>query len=142
MLFVPRARLLVAAFWAGSLWVIGYVVAPTLFATLHDRVLAGTIVGSLLRTEFLLTVPCAGLLQVFLKLAPTENDRTIKILIGAMLLCGAAIYFGFQPMMAQVKAQAGATGLAGTNFGLLHGLSQLVYVVESVLAGVLLVKLR
>ncbi|WLI90635.1 DUF4149 domain-containing protein [Massilia sp. R2A-15] len=141
-MLASRARLLVASLWAGSLWTIGYVVAPTLFATLHDNVLVGTIVGSLLRTEFMLTIPCAGLLQVLLKLSPPENKRTINVLIGAMMLCGAAIFLGFQPMMAQVKAQAGAAGLAETNFGLLHGLSQLVYLVESVLAGVLLVKLR
>ena len=50
-MLATRARLLVAALWAGSLWTIGYVVAPTLFLSLHDNVLAGTIVGFLLRTE-------------------------------------------------------------------------------------------
>jgi hypothetical protein len=48
--------------------------------------------------------------------------------------------------MAQLREAAGAAGLKGTpegrQFGILHGVSQLVYLVESVLAGVLLVKIH
>ena len=30
---VSGARLLVAAFWAGALWVLGYIAAPAVFST-------------------------------------------------------------------------------------------------------------
>ena len=33
--------------WVGGLWVIGFVVAPTLFATLPETSMAGTVAGSL-----------------------------------------------------------------------------------------------
>jgi hypothetical protein len=44
---LPRARILIATFWVGMLWTVGFVVAPTLFSTLSDRALAGTIAGGL-----------------------------------------------------------------------------------------------
>jgi hypothetical protein len=147
-MLATRARLLVAALWAGSLWATGYVVAPTLFLSLHDNVLAGTIVGYLLRTEAYLAVGCALVLRLLVAMADIEpaRKRAITMLIVAMVVCAAVIFFGLQPAMAKLKEAAGAAGLAGTpqgrNFGILHGASQLVYLAESVLAAVLLVKIR
>ena len=63
---LSRLRILVATLWAGSLWTIGFVVAPTLFATLSDRVLAGNIAGSLFRVEAWLSIACAVLLLAYL----------------------------------------------------------------------------
>ena len=148
MAMASRVRLLVAALWAGSLWTIGYVVAPTLFLSLHDNVQAGTIVGMLLRSQAWLAIACAVVLYVLVRFAAIApaHKRTLGFLIGAMLACALVIYVGLQPAMAQLKAAAGALGLAGTpqgrQFGILHGVSQLVYLAESVLAGVLLVKMR
>ena len=143
-----RARLLLAALWAGSLWTVGYVVAPTLFLSLHDNVLAGTIVGMLLRSQAWLAIGCAVVLYVLVRFAAIApaHKRALGLLIVAMLACALVIYVGLQPAMAQLKEAAGASGLAGTpqgrQFGILHGVSQLVYLVESVLAGVLLVTMR
>jgi hypothetical protein len=143
-----RVRLLVAALWAGSLWTIGYVVAPTLFLSLHDNVLSGTIVGFLLRTEAWLSVACAVVLYAMVRFSNLEaaRKRTLSLVIVGMLVCALVIYVGLQPAMANLKEAAGAAGLKGTpqgrTFGMLHGASQLVYLVESVLAGVLLVKVR
>jgi hypothetical protein len=143
-----RVRLLLAALWAGSLWTIGYVVAPTLFLSLHDKVQAGTVVGFLLRSEAWLALACAILLYALVRFSKLEpaRKRSLSLLIVAMLACALVIYIGLQPAMAKLKEAAGAAGLAGTpqgrQFGILHGVSQLVYLVESVLAGVLLVKMR
>lgn len=59
-------RLLVATLWVGSLWTVGYLVAPTLFATLSDRALAGTIAGSVFRVEAWLSLACATTLLLLL----------------------------------------------------------------------------
>ncbi|MDB5961096.1 MAG: hypothetical protein JWP59_2390 [Massilia sp.] len=145
---LQRIRLLVAALWAGSLWTIGYVVAPTLFLSLHDKVLAGTIVGFLLRTEAWLAIASAVILYVLVRRGdlPPVRQRSATLIICAMLACALVIYLGLQPLMAQLKVDAGAAGLAGTpqgkTFGMLHGVSQLFYLIESVLAGWLLLKLR
>ncbi|WP_426109614.1 DUF4149 domain-containing protein [Massilia sp. PWRC2] len=145
-----RLGLLVAALWAGSLWTIGYVVAPTLFLALHDNVLAGTIVGVLLRSQAWLAIACAALLLLLLQVAkgstPPAQRRSCTLIIVAMLACALVIYLGLQPVMAQLKIDAGTAGLAGTpqgrTFGMLHGVSQLFYLAESGLAGWLLLKLR
>jgi hypothetical protein len=145
-MWAARVRLLVAALWAGSLWAIGYLVAPALF--LHDSATAGSIVGVLLRAEVWVCIACGVLLRFMVKFSPLEAEckRTLYYVIITMMICALVIYFGLQPVMAKLKEAAGATGLAGTpqarQFGILHGVSQLVYLVESVLAGVLLVKMR
>jgi hypothetical protein len=58
--------LLVATLWAGSLWAVGYLAAPTLFATLSDRVLAGTIAASLFKNQAWLSIACALVMLVLL----------------------------------------------------------------------------
>jgi hypothetical protein len=145
-MWLARVRLLVAVFWAGSLWTIGYLVAPTLFATLHDSVLAGTIVGHLLNSEAWVSIVCAVLLLVLVQTLEPVLKRRLVIIIGVMLACALAIYFGVQPMMATLKEAAGAVPMRQspqwTQFAILHGVSQLLYVVESVLAAVLVVRMR
>jgi len=145
-MWIARARLLVAVFWAGSLWTIGYLVAPTLFATLHDSVLAGTIVGHLLNTEAWVAIVCAVLLLVLVQTIEPVQKRRLVIIIGVMLACALAIHFGVQPTMAALKEAAGAVPMRQspqwTQFAILHGVSQLLYVVESVLAAVLVVRMR
>ncbi len=59
---LPGLRTLLVTLWVGSLWAIGYLAAPTLFATLADRMLAGSIAGSLFRVEAWLSVVCGLLL--------------------------------------------------------------------------------
>jgi hypothetical protein len=148
MLFA-RARLLVAVFWAGSLWTIGYLVAPTLFATLHDSILAGTIVGSLLTSEAWVSIACAAILFVLVSTARSMDavqKRRLNVIIGVMVACALAIYLGVQPAMAALKAAAGGTAMRQspqwTQFAILHGVSQLLYIAESVLAAVLVVRMR
>jgi hypothetical protein len=148
-MWFARARLLVAVFWAGSLWTIGYLVAPTLFATLHDSALAGTIVGGLLKNEAWVSIICAAILFVLVSTArslDTVQKRRLNIVIGVMVACALAIYLGVQPAMAALKEAAGAMPMRQspqwTQFAVLHGVSQLLYVVESVLAAVLVVRMR
>ncbi|MEO7579915.1 MAG: DUF4149 domain-containing protein [Massilia sp.] len=142
-----RLRLLLACLWAGSLWAVAYLVAPTLFATLHDNTLAGAMVGSLLRSVAWLSIACALVLLVLVWRAvdlDAAQRRGLIRLISAMLLCCLVIYLGIQPAMANLRDAAGPGGLKGSplaaRFGMLHGVSQLVYLVESVLAGCLVVK--
>ena len=143
-----KLRLLVAVIWAGSLWTVGYLVAPTLFATLSDRMLAGTIAGSMFHVEALLSLGCAAALLVLLRFGTegwtSQRRRTVLALIAAMTLCTVVSHFGLQPMMAELKAAAGPGGVmesAGKErFGMLHGISSMIYLVQSALAGWLILK--
>jgi hypothetical protein len=147
-LILPKVRLLVAALWAGSLWAVGYLVAPTLFATLSDRVLAGVIAGSLFHAMAMLSLGC-GLAMLLLLWRGTpgwdgKRRRTVLAIIVVMVMCTVASHFGLQPMMAELKAAAALGGVmdaaAKSRFGMLHGVSSVIYLVQSILAGWLLVK--
>jgi hypothetical protein len=149
-MLASRARLLIVTLWVGSLWTIGYLVAPTLFATLPDRVLAGTIAGSLFRIEAWVSVACAVLL-VALSRVPVdkfgERARTVPVLLViAMLVCTLIGYFALQPFMAALREAAGPGGVmaseAKTRFGILHGISSGIYLIQSLLGIGLVLKSR
>jgi hypothetical protein len=68
------------------------------------------------------------------------------IVIVAMLACALVIYLGLQPAMARMRELAGAAGVRAspfwTQFAVMHGVSQLLHLVESVLGAVLVLKAR
>lgn len=145
-----RARLLIATLWVGSLWTVGYLVAPTLFAILDDRVLAGTIAGTLFRIEAWLSLVCALAIIVLIKFAGADKDgKASKHLLGiamAMLACTLIGYFGLQPFMTALRAAAGSGGVMAsaskTQFGILHGVASAFYLTQSLLGVALILKLR
>jgi len=141
-----RVRLLIVTLWVGSLWTVGYLVAPVLFSSLADRALAGTIAGSLFRVEAWLSLGCgAGLLLLG---SPEIEARPKKIWLGiivGMMACTAIGYFGLQPMMAELRAGAGAGGLQGAarmQFGILHGVAAGFYLLQSLLGAWLILQGR
>lgn len=144
---LTRLRLLVAALWAGSLWTVGYLVAPILSNTLPDRKMFGNIAAGIFRGEAWLTVACALAMFVLVMLA-TDMDarrkRTLNIIVGAMLACTVIGYFGMQPVMAMLRESAGAQGVMDSDlrmkFGIVHGVAALIYLVQSVLGIVLVLK--
>lgn len=151
-MMLARARLLIATLWVGSLWTTGFIVVPTLFATLADRVLAGTIAGSLFRVVAWLSVFCAtALATLLLQAARSEHAVQSKILfylIAGMVACTLIGYFGLQPYMSELRlilhgtADATLAADAAKQFGILHGISSGIYVVQSLLGAALIVKLR
>ena len=133
------------ALWVGSLWTVGYLVAPTLFMTLADTVLAGTIAGNIFRIEAWLSL-AVGLLLVALIAGTATKSRqrnTLLWLIAAMLACTLVGYFGLQPFMASLREAAPHGVLAGTTrmqFAVLHGFASALYLVESILGIFLVLK--
>ena len=145
---LPRLRTLVVTLWAGSLWTVGYLVAPVRFATLPDRSLAGSIAGSLFRAQAWLSLACGLLLLLLVWLNKTADiKRTTSVLIVAMLVCVLVGYFGLQPFMAEIRAIAASHGgemdeALRSRFGLLHGVASIIYLVQSLLAAVLVARIR
>ena len=145
---VPALRTLLVTVWVGSLWTIGYLAAPTLFATLPDRVLAGSIAGSLFRVEAWVSVACGlSLLALLLAGRGFAGRRACIVLTVLMLVCLSVGYFGLQPFMAALKESAAANGgvmdeAARARFGMLHGVASVIYLVESLLGLVLVLKVR
>jgi hypothetical protein len=147
-MLIPSVRLLLATLWCGSLWTIGYLVAPALFATLSDRVLAGTIAGSLFRIEAWLSVGVALALIALDRVGPRDALRARKrfLLIIGMLACALIGYFALHPFMAALRESAGPAGVMAsdvrTQFGILHGVSSALYLVQSLLGIALMLTLR
>lgn len=145
---VAAARLLVAVLWAGTLWALGYVAAPAVFAAVPSMV-AGDVVASLLNRLGWVSAGCAALMLVLVRLS-TDLDaarrRFLNLLVLAMLACALVMWVGLQPAMAQMRELAGAGGVRAspywTQFAVMHGVSQLFHVVESVLAAILVLKSR
>ncbi|MFK3738936.1 DUF4149 domain-containing protein [Massilia sp. TN1-12] len=145
---MANVRLLLAALWAGSIWGVSYLAAPSAFAVL-DSTSAGSVVATMLTREAWLSIALALLLAIVLLRSPDLDARRRRWLwwcIGGMLLCSMIVYLGLQPVMAAIRASAGPAGVRAspqwTTFATLHGLSQLCYLVESILGAVLVVKSR
>lgn len=141
-------RILLVTLWAGSLWTVGYLAAPVLFASLPDRSLAGSIAGMLFRAQAWLSLGCGLLLLLLLWLDKSwSSKRTSVILVIAMLACVSVGYFALQPFMAEIRAAAANNGgimdeAMRSRFGMLHGVASLIYLLQSVLALVLVTKTR
>lgn len=143
-----RVRMLLVTLWVGSMWTIGYIVAPTLFATLADRMLAGMIAGKLFRIEAWVSVVGAIALISLVYLSRDADAKARKHLLwilGGMLACTLVGYFGLQPFMASLKETAVGGVMdpeARSRFGMLHGVASVFYLIQSILGGLLVWKLR
>lgn len=147
---MARARLLIATLWVGSLWTIGYLVAPTLFSTLSDRALAGSIAGNMFRIEAWLSLFSALVLLATGRFATGGGGdaarKRLQWLVLGMAACTLLGYFGLQPFMSALRESAGPGGVMDSalraQFGVLHGISSTFYLIQSVLGVMLIWKWR
>lgn len=125
--------------WVGGLWAIGYLAAPVLFASLGDRQLAGVVAGKLFALIGWIGLGGAVYLLVFLgsRWGGQMFKRPVFWLVLAMALLTAASQFGIQPLMAQLKADAlpreVMESVLRDRFAAWHGVSSILYLVQSVL---------
>ena len=145
---LANARLLLAALWAGSVWAVSYLAAPSAFAVL-DSTQAGNVVGIMLTRSAWLAIALAVLLGLVVARATDLDARRRRWLVGliaGMLACSLIVYLGLQPMMAAIREAAGPAGVRASpqwgTFAALHGVSQVLYLLESLLGAVLVVKAR
>lgn len=137
---------LLTVVWVGSLLTIGYAVAPVLFTSL-DRTTAGAVAAQLFRIEGVLGAVCGilllGLANVVIRRGGNAYRR-LRWLVAGMLVCVLVGYFALQPFMNAMRIAALEAGTDvghsayAARFGMLHGVSSLFYLIESLL-GVLLV---
>ncbi len=134
--------------WVGGLWAVGYLAAPTLFYSLTDRMLAGMLAGKLFGHIAWVGLVCGGWLLMhrlsrFGVLALKQGFFWIVVL---MLLLTVAQHFGIQPILQQLKDQAMPKdvmeSLFRDRFATWHGISSVVYLIESLLGLALVSKQR
>ena len=149
---------LLSTIWVGSLLTTGFLVAPTLFALLSQGD-AGNVAASLFQKQAWLSVVCGVVLLLCVNRALRVRSageasqvslqalRRARLVIVAMVLCTLIGYFALQPWMnaLRVAAQAAGTDIGHSafkaQFGALHGVSMVFYLVESLL-GIGLVCMR
>jgi hypothetical protein len=68
----------------------------------------------------------------------------LSLLVLAMLACTLLMHFGVQPLMAALREAAGPGGVMGSSargrFGILHGVSSAIYLLQSGLAVLLVAR--
>lgn len=130
--------------WVGSLWAIGYIAAPSLFAALHDnRALAGMLAGKMFTVTAYVGLVCALYLLIFA--FATEGGRAFKqsatwiilLMLGLTLIA----HFGVQPIIEGLKVQGGTADVmrsaTASRFAQWHGIASVLYLVQSVLGLIL-----
>jgi hypothetical protein len=132
---------LLAMLWVGSQLTIGYVVAPVLFASV-DRTTAGSIAAQLFRIEGIAGVVIGVMLLALSNVLSRRGAidyRRLRWLLAGMLVCVLLGYFALQPFMNALRVAAMNAGTDVGNspyasrFGMLHGVSSVFYLIESVL---------
>ncbi|WP_250513569.1 DUF4149 domain-containing protein [Caballeronia sp. INDeC2] len=128
----------VSMVWVGSLLTLGLVAAPVLFSML-DRTSAGSVAAQLFRIEAIIGVVSALVLILignrFVKSGIVDYKR-VRWIVAVMLLCVLVGYFALQPFMNSLRmaAQEAGTDLANSpyakEFGVLHGISSAIYLIE------------
>ena len=137
MQFVLIGERILLTLWVGGLWAIGYIAAPTLFAMLDDKRMAGELAGQMFQIIGYIGLVCGLLLLIATFRRLTFQWRTWVLLFMVVLVaCGQ---FWLQPLMAELKTSGLVEGSAqAKQFGLLHGVASMLYMGTS-LAGLALV---
>ena len=128
----------VSMVWVGSLLSLGLIAAPVLFSML-DRTSAGSVAAQLFQIEAIIGVISALVLILlgnrFVKSGIVDYKR-VRWIVAVMLLCVLVGYFALQPFMSSLRmaAQEAGTELANSpyakEFGILHGISSAIYLIE------------
>jgi hypothetical protein len=141
------ASLLTTA-WVGSIWAVGYLAVPVLFYAQPDRQLAGMLAGQMFTLVDYLGMACGLYLLVqHLGMSGRASFRqTLFWTVAVMLLITIVLHFGIQPVMDRLKAQALPLDVMHSpyadRFKMLHGMSSIIYLIQSLLGVILLVKSR
>ena len=142
MRFYSVGEKILLTLWVGSMWAIGYIAAPTLFAMLDDRMLAGTLAGQMFAAISYIGLVCGGVLlsgKLFRRGKTCIHDGRTWVLL-VMLIIVVVGQFVLQPMMAELRAIGIPEGSEeAVRFGRLHGAAAMLYLVNSLLGLMLVV---
>lgn len=135
--------------WVGSLWAIGFIAAPTLFSVLTDNPqLAGMLAGKMFTPTAYIGMAC-GFYVLIYRLA-VDGSAALKqgffwiaLVMLALTLAG---HFGVQPIIQSLKVQGGAAevmqSVVASRFARWHGIASILYMMQSLLGLVLVLKQR
>ena len=135
---LPALERILLTLWVGGLWVTGFVVAPTLFAVIPERSLAGSVAGSLFTAMSIIGLVCGAVLLLIGALQKTCGTNKVRVfLLTAMLVIIVIGEFVLLPMIADLRVSG---EVAGAQFAWLHGAASALYVLNCLLGLVLVVQ--
>lgn len=130
---MARLAALLIAFWAGSLWTVCGLVAPSLFRLLDDRRLAGQLAATFFNALTWIGVTIAALL-----LAMSLAGR-LPLLNRVLVLATAGFPLASRLLLGPLMEQARAAGDM-TRFGILHGIAGGCFLIACLSAAMLVWK--
>lgn len=135
-----------ATLWVGGIWSIGYIAAPVLFSSLANKQLAGNLAGNMFTIMAYVGMVC-GLYLIFQRLTVYGGGAFKQMFVWialTMLLMTLAAYFGIQPILESLKQQAMPQAVMESifrdRFARWHGISSIIYLLQSLLGLVLILK--
>lgn len=129
-------RAVAKTFWIGGLWIIGIVVTPVLFSML-DRVTAGMVAGKLFSAIAWVGLVCGIILlvdEIWRNGVRGMKEAAFWLVVG-MLACTIINQFAVAPIIVDLKQQMNhaAEGMFGGGFATWHAISSLIYLVQSLM---------
>lgn len=138
--------IVMTSIWMGGMWAVGYIVAPVLFQSLQDKVLAGMLAGKLFAAMAYVGIVCATYLMLYLikthgKAVMKQQLFFITLVLLLLVLLGQ---YGLQPILAEIKIQAlpqyVMDSVYADRFKFWHGAASILYLVQSLLGVGLLLR--
>lgn len=146
--FADGMALLAVTVWVGGLWGIGYVAVPVLFQAQPDRMLAGLLAGKMFTVLAWIGIASSCYLLPYHLNASGRKafGQAVFRIITVMLLLALVIQFGIQPIMTALKARAFPSDVMHSAFAdrfkMLHGVSSILYLAQSLLGAALVLKVK
>ncbi len=134
--------------WVGSLWAISYLAAPVLFYKQPDRELAGRLAGHMFSALHDVGLICGAYLIAYLfwRFKRAAIRQPLFWALSLMLLITLIMLLYFEPVMNGLKVQALPLDVMhsayAAKFKMLHGISQMLALIESLLGAYLVIKNR
>lgn len=144
--YIDSLAVLTSCAWVGGIWSMGYIAAPVLFQSLPDKALAGMLAGKLFSVTAWEGMACAVILLacVFALRGKQCLGQGLFWIILAMLILSLLGQFGIQPLLAELKTQALPLYVMESpyadRFRMWHGISSILFLIQSLLGAVLLLK--
>ena len=137
-IWLERLAKIALMFWAIVTWATGYVFAPVMFAK-FDKIQAGLNTGELLHATYVLSLLCALVLLIDFRVRFKQrllHLTDLWLTLGALLIVMIQ-YVGISPKMTTLKQTMLSNPADASAFMQWHGVSQVLYLITSVLLTVL-----
>lgn len=138
MRLLEALQWLAVTLWVGGLWAIGLLAAPSLFQAVEDRALAGSLAGRLFALIAWVGFGCAAYLLLYrwLRFGAAALAQAFFWVVVVMTVLGLA-GLGIRPVLESLRAQQAIETVARERFALWHGVASVLYLLQSILGGVL-----